>query len=100
MTEYGKLIISFIVLDFLQLFCWLFSLGPLTTWSRGRLDEQSGFFFICLIGIYVTIAFSIFLLIILVIKFYKSLSYIIIGLLLNIHVIIITIIYIKDVIIK
>ncbi len=100
MTEFGKSILLFIIFDLLQLFCWLFSLGPLTFWSRGRIDEQSGFFFVCLIGIYITISLSLFLLIIFIIKFHKSLSSIIIGLLLNIHVIIVAIIYIKDVIIK
>lgn len=97
MTEFGKFIITFIAIDLLQLLCWLFSIGHLTVWKNGPIDAQSGFFFFCLISFYILVSCSLLLLVIFIIKYYKSISSILIGLILNLHAVIITIWYLKSV---
>jgi len=96
MSKKNKYIVIFLVLNVLQLICWLFSLGPLTSWQSGPIDAQSGLFFITLIGIYLFVFLSLFFLVFFIIQFYKLKKYLIIGLLLNIHVFILVGKYIND----
>ncbi|MBN1500273.1 MAG: hypothetical protein JW982_08960 [Spirochaetes bacterium] len=96
MTPYGQFIIAFVILDLLELVSWLFSVSPFYSWNSGPIDAQSGLFFICLIGLYITISFSIVLFLWYAIKFYNSLSMLLIGLALNLPAIIAAGFYLKQ----
>ena len=100
MAKKNKYILIFVVLDILQLFCWLFSLGPFTTRQGDPIDAQSGLFFLTLIGIYIFVFLSLFFLVFFIIQFYKNKKYLLLALLLNIHVFILVGIYINDIFIN
>jgi hypothetical protein len=97
MTKKNKYLIIFILLDISQFIFWIFSLGPFTSWKSGPIDAQSGFFFICLIGIYFSIFLSLFFFVFFLFQYIRSLKYILVGILLNVHVFIIIYKYLNSV---
>jgi hypothetical protein len=91
-----KIIKLMIISDILQLISYISSI--LST-SRGRIDEQNILYYISIIALYPLIAFSFILLIInICTTFNKSMKEFFIGILLNIHVIIILLKYFNVVI--
>jgi hypothetical protein len=96
-TELLKSLQPFIILDILTI---LAVLGTLISRERSlRLDEQSRFFFLSLLAIYVLIPGSIMVLIKYSIKNFKSFTRISLALFLNIHAIIVSFWFIRQMII-
>lgn len=84
-----------VILDILQLLCFLSSKFSIT--QGKRLDEQNLIFFLSILLVYPLIASSFILLIIITIMNPKNIKIIFLGYLLNIHVLLIVYQYFNDI---
>lgn len=88
-----KIIKLMVFFDILQLICYISSV---LSKSRGRIDEQNMIYYLSIVALYPLVAFSfILLIIIIIVSFNNKKKELFIGILLNIHVIIIISKYFK-----
>ena len=88
-----KIIKLMVISDILQLICYICSF---LSKSRGRIDEQNMLYYISIVALYPLVAFSFILLFITILNsFNNKKKELFIGILLNIHVIIVISKYFK-----
>jgi len=86
----------FVVLDVLHYLCWK---GQIYFYTSGPIDSQGLMVYVCIYALYVLISFSLLAYVIYIRYFFKNIFNSLLASVLNTHVFVIAVVYVRDTII-